>query len=142
MRALYAESSAVLRWLLGASDAPVLGSTLGAAEVVITSAVTAVEIARAMARLVAEASLGPAERDECWRRFSDAVMHWSVYAVDERVLARAAQSFPHEPVRTLDAIHLVTAARFTIEVAPLTMLSVDHRVRRNAQGLGIAVEPG
>jgi predicted nucleic acid-binding protein len=138
---LYAESSAVLRWLLGAVDAPVLQEALVQAQIVVTSSLTSTEVARTLRRLVATGAIGAQEGDDSLARYAAASAHWHFYAVTDAVLARAAQPLPQEPVRTLDAIHLATAALFALEVTLPTVLSVDHQVRVNAQALGMHVMP-
>lgn len=85
--------------------------------------------------------MGSREHDAAWGRYSSALAHWHLYAVSDPVLARVAQPFPREPVRTLDAIHLATAAIFSREVTPTVVLSVDDRIRDNARGLGLGVVP-
>ena len=137
----YAESSAVLRWLLGATDAEAIAGELGRADRVVTSALTTAEVGRTLRRLVATDDLRPDGRDRAWVRFTAAAAHWSVYAVTDSVLSRAAESFPAEPIRTLDAIHLATAAQYNAEVEALTVVSVDDRLRQNASGLGLGVAP-
>ena len=79
--------------------------------------------------------------EAAWARYSAAIAHWHFYGVADAVLARASQPFPLEPVRTLDAIHLATAALFALEVTPPTVLSVDQQLRANAQALGMSVMP-
>lgn len=139
MSALYAESSAVLRWLLGADDGAAIREILASAEIVVSSALTSVEVGRTLQRLVAGGAIKPQARDSAWARFSAAAAHWHLYAVSDTVLERAAQRFPQEPVRTLDAIHLATAALFSLQVAPPVVLSVDRQVRDNAEALGLGV---
>ncbi len=141
MTVAYAESSAVLRWLLGATDGEVIAAALGGADRVVTSALTTAEVGRTLRRLVATDELQPGERDRAWVRFIAAAAHWSVYAVTDSVLSRAAESFPAEPIRTLDAVHLATAAQYSVEVEALRVVSVDDRLRQNASGLGLGVAP-
>ena len=141
MTTVYAESSAVLRWLLGAADAPVLQDLLANARVVVTSSLTSTEVARTLRRLVATGVMQPQAGDASWVRYSAAIAHWHCYGVTDAVLARASQPFPREPVRTLDAIHLATAAFFALELTAPTVLSVDHQLRANAQALGLSVMP-
>ena len=64
-----------------------------------------------------------------------------MYTVAEPILSRVRQTFPREPVRTLDAIHLATVLMHTAEVGAPIVLSVDQQVRANAQALGLAVAP-
>ena len=141
MTTVYAESSAVLRWLLGTAGAPVLQDVLGSARVVVSSSLTSTEVARTLRRLVATGVMEPQVGDASWARYSAAIAHWHLYGVTDAVLARASQPFPQEPVRTPDAIHLATAALFALEVTPPTILSVDQQLRANAQGLGMSVMP-
>ncbi len=58
-----------------------------------------------------------------------------------QVLARARTAFPVEPVRTLDAIHLSTAATFGAALGSITVVTLDERIRRNAVALGLATAP-
>lgn len=53
MSTVYAESSAVLRWLLGAEDGERVRAALADARAVISSALTAAEVARTLRRLAA-----------------------------------------------------------------------------------------
>jgi hypothetical protein len=138
---LYAESSAVLRWLLGASGEERVQQALATAPMVVTSDLTSTEIGRALQRLVATREIGGAAGERVWASYSVASQHWHMYRIDDGVLTRARQTFPREPLRTLDAIHLATALRHALEVEAPTMLSLDGQVRANAQALGLAVAP-
>jgi predicted nucleic acid-binding protein len=138
---LYAESSAVLRWLLGQTDAPAIATTLGAASKVVTSALTTVEVSRTLQRLTAGGQITHAQGGAIWRTFVAATKHWRIHAVTDDLLRRAADPFPIEPVRTLDALHLATALSYVQEVAPLDVLSTDDRIRQNAGALGLQVWP-
>jgi predicted nucleic acid-binding protein len=59
--------------------------------------------------------------------------------VDRDVLARVRRSFPSEPIRTLDAVHLATA-KLLGEPRSWTIVTRDARVRDNARALGYVVE--
>jgi hypothetical protein len=76
-----------------------------------------------------------------WTSYSVASQHWHIYRVDDQVLVRARQAFPHEPLRTLDAIHVATALRHALEVGAPAMLSLDRHIRANAQAVGLPVLP-
>lgn len=138
---LYAESSAVLRWLLGAPDAPKIRVLLERADEIITSALTPAEVGRTLARLLATAALSDAEHDRLRLRFAKALAHWSVYGVTDAILVRAAGPFPAEPLRTMDAIHVATVDAYGREVGAPAVLSVDQRVRDNVAALGFSVLP-
>lgn len=139
MTLLYAESSAVLRWLLGSAGASEIQVALAQAQAVVSSAVTSVEVARVLRRLEAGDAIDRTARDGALQRYHEALAHWHVYGVTGDVIARAGGPFPVEPVRTLDALHLATALLFTNQVAPLAMLSADRRVSLNAAALGLPI---
>jgi predicted nucleic acid-binding protein len=141
MTDVYAESSAVLRWLLGAPEADAIGSILAKSDRVITSAITSAEVGRTLRRLVATQQLSPEARDGAWVRYTSALAHWNVYGVTDAVLSRTLDPFPAEPVRTLDAIHIATAALYAAEIAPPMVLSTDNALRQNAIGVGLTVTP-
>jgi predicted nucleic acid-binding protein len=138
---LYAESSAVLRWLLGASDADRVQRALATAPTVVTSELTSTEVGRSLQRLVATGQVDADEGERAWANYSVASQHWHLYRVDDEILRRARQAFPREPLQTLDAIHLSTALRHALEVGTPSVLSADRRVRANAQALGFAIIP-
>lgn len=66
---------------------------------------------------------------------------WDVHDLSDRVMARARLSFPEEPIRTLDALHLSTALLFQEALGGVGVLSLDERIRRNAESLGVETIP-
>ena len=141
MKTLYAESSAVLRWLLGASDADRVEQALTTAPAVVTSELTSTEVGRSLQRLVVTDQLDAERGERVWASYSVASQHWHMYRIDDDILLRARQAFPREPLRTLDAIHLATAMRHALEVGAPSVLSLDRQVRANAQALGLGIVP-
>jgi predicted nucleic acid-binding protein len=141
MESVYVESSAVLRWLLGHSSGELVRSTLASASSVVTSALTTVEVMRALRRLTALGQVSGAECEKVLATYVAAARHWKVHAISEEVLVRASEPFPVEPIRTLDAIHLATAVLFNREITLAAVVSTDERLRDNAEGLGFSVEP-
>jgi len=137
----YAESSAVLAWLLGEPAGDDVRRLLAGAERVVSSTLTQVECARALARGVASGRLGRGDELAALRLLDEAAESWARMEMSGRVLARARTPFPVEPVRTLDALHLATAATFREELPDLVVVSLDERVRGNAEALGMAVAP-
>ena len=97
MAGLYAESSAVLRWLLGHTDAPTIATALGEASEVVTSTLTPVEVSRTLQRLAITGQLTPAQRGAAWRVFTGATKHWRIHAVTDDLLRRAATHFRLNP---------------------------------------------
>ena len=135
---LYAESSAILRWLLGAPGSDSIRAALGRAEVVFSSRLTVVEVERAIARRLSEGHMREAHAAEARRLFAAGLAQWRVVELTIPIAERAAQPFPNEPVRALDAIHLATVL-FVSRVAAPSVLSTDERILRNARTLGLAV---
>src|SRR5262249_61963959 len=66
---------------------------------------------------------------------------WAVLEMSRDVAERAEASFPVEPVRTLDALHLASALLLRQALPDLRLLSSDDRVRANGRRLGFEVLP-
>lgn len=133
----YAESSAVLAWILGEPAGAAVRETLVRAERVVASTVTPLECARALERRAAAGQVSEADALAARSLLDGATRTWVLLEMTGPVPPRAARRFPAEPVRTLDAIHLATALEFHRAVGSLTMLSLDDRVRDNARLLGL-----
>ena len=67
--------------------------------------------------------------------------HWTLHGIDAEIVHRARRSFPHEPIRALDAIHLATALTVRNLSPDVQVLSFDERIRDNAATLGFQVAP-
>lgn len=138
---VYAESSAVLAWLLGETRGSEVADALRDAEAVIASDLTLVECERVLVRGWSTGLLSEAERIDQSAALARAAAHWVRLRVDADIIERALRPFPVEPVRTLDALHLASAL-VARSVAPDTrILSLDQRVRENAVRLGLDVVP-
>lgn len=139
---LYAESSAVLAWLLFEEPGPLLQEILGSAELVVASDLVLVECDRAL--IVAEAAgrLSPVEASQRRALFEATSSRWMLLKLEGEVLERSRRRFPQEPVRALDALHLASALAARSAVADLSILSLDSRVRNNGAALGFDVLPG
>jgi len=138
---LYAESSAVLAWLLGESEGEPVRAVLAAAGVVFASRLTIAECERGLARLEAGGSLPSSDTVVLREALGRAASHWIRYDIGVSILARVGQAFPAEPVRTLDAIHLATALELRSAEPRLEVLTLDRRIRSNAEQLGMPVHP-
>ena len=138
---LYAESSAVLGWLLGEPSRGGLRAMLGNARRVAASPLTVLECERALLRATAAGRMTHQDLSTGRALLAGAVAHWILLDIDAAVLARAGQPFPAEPIRTLDAIHLATALQARVALPDLAILSLDRRVRRSAEELGFRVLP-
>ena len=138
---LYAESSAVLGWLLDESSAADVRRSLAAAEIIVASDLTLIECDRVIFRAVALGELTEAEAADRRAHLTAAASHWQVLRIAAEIVERARQPFPGEPIRTLDAIHLASALVARTAIAGLTLLSLDDRVRKAGKKLGLDVIP-
>ena len=138
---VYAESSAVLAWLLGEEAAPRIRQILSTAELVIASDLTLLECDRVMIRAVALGEIEEAQAADRRAHLNAAAAHWHVLRLSTDIVDRARHPFPAEPIRTLDAIHLASALTARSGVAGVELLSLDDRVRRAGSQLGFRLQP-
>ena len=137
MTVVYAETSALLAWLLGEPRAEETAAVLDRANHVITSVLTVIEAARGLLRAEQLGRLTVSERFQLLSRLEQIHPQWTLMEVTAEVRKRAEEPFPVEPVRTLDALHLATMLAFRAAYPELTVLTFDQRVRDNALALGI-----
>lgn len=141
MTKLYADSSAVLAWLLGETAGEAMCSALLGAELVVASSLTLVECDRSLVRAAASGRVSEVGAADRRALLASIAAHWSLLRLDEEVLERARRPFPAEPLRTLDALHLASALAAREAAPGLALLSLDARVRTAGRGLGFAVVP-
>ncbi len=139
MTAVYAESSALLAWLLGEPRGHEVVSTLNRAETVAASVLSLVEVERALHRAEWRRILTAGQSERLRGMLGRAKAGWVLMEISEEVRSRAIRAFPIEPVRTLDAIHLATALVFMRAFPDLQLLSHDQRIVENARPLGIDI---
>lgn len=86
-----------------------LGRNLSPADAVDASALTLVECDRALRRAVASGRTSASE----WLRLhaiaERASAFWTLRSIDAEVVERSRRSFPREPIKSLNALHLATA---------------------------------
>jgi predicted nucleic acid-binding protein len=138
LKALYLETSALLAWLLGEPSAAEAKMRVDTAQAVATSWLTLLEAERTLVRGETLGVLKAAEAEKLRGLLNRSKAGWLLMEISQEVRERAAQVFPLEPVRTLDAIHLATALIFMRVFPSLELLSFDSRILRNAESLGIA----
>ena len=141
MSVVYAESSAVLASLLSESAGKVVDRELSKADQVVTSLLTLVECCRGLARARMLGRISAEQERSAVRLLETRAAGWNVLDMSADVAGRARGAFPHEPVRTLDALHLATASIFSDALGSIRVLSLDGRVRTNAAALGMPVAP-
>jgi len=133
---LYAETSAVLRWLFGEGGDDAIRTALATARKVVSSRLTLIETRRVIRRAEREGRLSAAECADVLAVFAQAAATWAILEISDEVARRAEEPFPSEPVRTLDAIHLASALLLRQSFPDLMVVSTDERVRANATLLG------
>lgn len=138
---LYAESSAVVTWLLSQERASEIGSTLAAAELIISSDLTLLECERVLVRGSALGDLSEGETASRQVSLRTAARHWMLMGFAPAVIERAQRAFPLEPLRTLDALHLAFALEAQRMVSDVRILSLDRRIRETALHLGLEITP-
>jgi hypothetical protein len=138
---LYAESSAVLAWLLDEHSAADVRRSLADAEFIIASDLTLIECDRVLLRAAALGELTEAESADRRAHLTAAASHWQILRVAPEIVERARQPFPGEPIRTLDAIHLASVLAARTALAGLKLLSLDDRVRKAGKKLGLDIIP-
>lgn len=138
---LYAESSAVLAWLLEQEHGETVAATLAESELIIASDLTLIECDRVLIRAVVLNVLREADAVQRQARLNAVSARWTLFGLDEEIMERARRPFPAEPVRTLDAIHVASALTARRAISDIAMLSLDDRVRDAAGRLGFRLLP-
>jgi predicted nucleic acid-binding protein len=138
---LYAESSAVLAWLLDEDPVEEIRAALAEAELVITSDLTLIECQRGLIQARARGRVSESEVTRRAAQLRQTAHHWVCMTLEPEVADRAMAPFPNEPVRTLDALHLAFALAAQSLVGAAHVLTLDRRVRGTASALGMAVFP-
>lgn len=131
----------MLSWLFGEPTGAQVREVLASAELVLSSELTLIESDRALIRAEAQGLIAEAQQADLHATLDKAAAHWIVFRVDSEVTERARRSFPVEPIRTLDALHLATALAVRALVPGVTLLTLDRRVRDSGRALGFTVLP-
>jgi hypothetical protein len=113
-------------------------AALEASTRIVTSVLTLLESERAFVRAESSKLIAPADCARLRGMLASASRAWLLMQLSDEVRSRAAQRFPIEPVRTLDAIHLATALVFVRGFPDLRVLSLDTRILDNAEALGLS----
>jgi predicted nucleic acid-binding protein len=138
---VYVESSAIAAWLLDQPGGWPAFEAIRGADVVVSSDLTLVECERTLRRSVAAREMLTSHAEMLRVEFRAVASAWNIVPIGPEVVARAREGYPDDMVRALDAIHLATALTTRVAVDDLVVVTLDHRVRRNAEALGFEVLP-
>jgi uncharacterized protein with PIN domain len=138
---VYAESSAVLAWLLDQEGGKEAEAILRDARHVAASDLTFFECDRALRRGRDAGMLTAAQMRRAMDFLEASALRWQVLPLSAEVLAVARRDYPAEPVRSLDALHLGSVLYLRDTLRDLALLTLDARVASNARLLGVPVLP-
>lgn len=138
---LYAESSAVLSWLLAEGAGEAVKGALDGAEMIVASDLTLIECDRTLLRARAAGHLSELEAARRRTLLEAVSAHWNLVRLGREVVERSRRPFPGEPLRTLDALHIASALAVRSAVPGLAILTLDQRVRGSAAELGFRILP-
>jgi predicted nucleic acid-binding protein len=137
VKVVYAETSAVLGWLLGEESLRQPAAVIDSAERVVTSVLTLLEASRGILRAANQNRLAAADASRLRGLLARAASGWDLLEITPDIRTRAAEAFPVEPVRTLDAVHLATMLDFVTVFPEISVLSFDARILANLEPLGL-----
>jgi uncharacterized protein len=138
---VYAESSAVLSWLLGEPPGPEIRRVLETSVFVVTSDLTLIECDRALHRARSLGQLSTEISAALSSELRNVTAGWIRLRLIDEIVERARESFPEEPIRSLDALHLASALTTRAAIPEAALLTLDDRVRRCGRQLGLTVLP-
>ena len=125
-RATYLDSSAIVKLAIAEPESAALRRYLRRRRPLVSSALARAEVGRALLPL----------GEQAMRRGRDVLARIELIRISDRVLAAAGSLLPAE-LRTLDAIHVVTAQQLGSDLA--RVVTYDERMRAVAQAAGCAV---
>jgi predicted nucleic acid-binding protein len=99
---IYAESSAVLAWLLGEEADYRVREVLRRAALVAASDLVLLECDRVLIRAVGLGEIDEATAADRRVLLNAAAAHWHLWRVSSEIVDRARRPFPVEPVHTLE----------------------------------------
>ena len=127
---LYVDSSALIKRYIKEDGAEVAVAHMASDPVLVTSALTAIEVRRNLKRILTD----DLEVMRC--RFSVDLDAFAVISLDAQVCDDAAKVAEQTLCRSLDAIHLAAARRAG---SATTVLTFDRRQAQAARSIGLSV---
>ncbi len=133
---LYLETSALLRAAILEQDEVI--ARMESARSWVTSSLTLVECERSLVAMLHRKQISRSMRAKAHAYLREVVWLTEVSELDGRILDRAGQPFPVEPVRALDGLHLAAILGWA-ELGPVEVLTCDSRIKQNAEAFGLPV---
>jgi predicted nucleic acid-binding protein len=127
---IYAESSAVLAWLLGEAAGSRVREVLRHAELVMASDLVLIECDRVLIRAVTLGEIDEATAADRRAHLNAAAAHWHLCRLSLDIVDRARRPFP-----------LASALAVRSTVPSVELLSLDDRIRRAGEQLGFRLQP-
>jgi predicted nucleic acid-binding protein len=138
MIVVYLETSSLLRVLFRqAAYEPIAALLENDGSLVVTSTLTLLESRRVVVRACVGRLIKEGEASKMLGLLAEQEGIWQILDITALVLARAGQTFPLEPVRTLDALHLASALELKKIYPELLVCTHDDRIAANLEPLGI-----
>ena len=97
---VYAETSAVLRWLFAEERGEALRVALAAAEKVTSSRLTLIETRRVVRRAERDGRITAAQSADILAIFAQAASTWAILEITEEIARRAEDAFPTPGIDT------------------------------------------
>jgi len=131
----YVDASVILRIIINAADALPEGTLFYPT----SSALLQVECLRTLDRFQTSGELKPAEIPRSYAALHDAMRRIQLLKIDEKIVERAGGPFG-VPLKTLDAIHLVTAIAWRERLnEEVLFVTHDNALATAAREYGFAV---
>ena len=148
MTTYYLDTSALVKRYVAEAGSIWLPSIVAPAtgHLLLTSRITMVEVAGALARRRREGSLAPSDYADALRAFRyDTFAQYKLVEVDAAVSDLAGDLVDRHPLRAYDAVQLASALAANrilqlLALSPLTFLSADDRLVAAARAEGLIVD--
>ncbi|MCP4626980.1 MAG: type II toxin-antitoxin system VapC family toxin [bacterium] len=138
MKVLYIETSAILAWLFSEPNSQIALEQIDQSDLIVSSTLSLLETERVILRAINQNLLDSDEGRKLRDLFTETTTSWALIEITKEIREGASQSFPVEPVRSLDAIHLSTALEFLRIYPEMNVLSFDKRINDNIPLLGLS----
>ena len=127
--ALYVDTSAILRAILESGVSPEIESRVAGASILVSSRLSQVEAARALARVRHEGRVPETRLADAARALDDLWARCNIWELTPAVCDLAGMIAPSTSLRTLDALHVATFLLARRQFGDIEMITADARLR-------------